>query len=112
MCILQTFIFQGLNIIPPDRLLKPSKIEIHTNLSAIKSASKFWERILSLLLVGHASAESLLYRNCFSCLNRRNKFRLFALKSISLEPAKLRSGPGFQMSLVEQILNLIYSKMH
>lgn len=38
---------------------------MHTSLNAIKSASKFLKRILSLLLIGHASAEQSLTEELF-----------------------------------------------
>ena len=90
----------------PDELLKTCKIEIQTNLNVIKSANKFQERILHCSLDMHLLS-CLFHRNCFNCLTRSNKLGLFALKSIYLELAKLRSGPGFPVSLVEPIFNLI-----
>ena len=38
---------------------------MHTSLNAIKSASKFSKKILSLLLIGHASAEQSLTEELF-----------------------------------------------
>ena len=38
---------------------------MHTSLNAIKSASKFFKRILSLLLIGHAPAEQSLKEELF-----------------------------------------------
>ena len=85
---------------------------MHTSLNAIKSASKFSKKILSLLLIGHASAEQSLTEELFQLSEQEQQAqKLFALKSIYLEPAKLKSGLGFQMSLLEQIFDLIQSKV-